>query len=306
MVFAGNWLYGIDESHFINAMARGRQSRRWCFTLNNFSGGELDHLRSDSTESCFSFICFGKEVSGTGTPHLQGYFELKRKKTLGGCKRIDGLSRAHLEIAKGSATDNLEYCKKDGDFFRRGEPMDDLGGSHSRLERIKVAIDGGATMRDIADLDFGSFCQYRRSFESYMSMVHRERSWKTVVVVLYGGTGTGKTKFVNDMVDDRRTWWWGGEGAWFDGYDGHEVAVFDDYSGQLEAGRGNGDRGVIPFRRLLRLLDRYPERVPIKGGQKNWAPRKIYFTSNDHPCSWYPSNDWATLERRIEVIHELI
>ncbi len=70
------------------------QHRRWIFTLNNYTEIELGGLQSE--EIYFSFILFGKEIAPTtGTPHLQGYFELPKKKTLGGLKQYVFLKRGN-------------------------------------------------------------------------------------------------------------------------------------------------------------------------------------------------------------------
>ncbi len=68
------------------------QHRRWIFTLNNYTDVEVDGLKKEKV--FFSFLLFGKEVAPTtGTPHLQGYFELPKKKTLGGLKKYIFLKR---------------------------------------------------------------------------------------------------------------------------------------------------------------------------------------------------------------------
>jgi hypothetical protein len=38
---------------------------------------------------------------------------------------------------------------------------------------------------------------------------------------------------------------------------------------------------------LLRLLDRYPVQVPIKGSHTWWLPDRIYITTNILPSLWY-------------------
>jgi hypothetical protein len=81
---------------------------------------------------------------------------------------------------------------------------------------------------------------------------------------------------------------------WFDGYEGQKLVLFDDF-----------DKGQISFRLLLRLLDRYPMQVPIKGGFVEWCPRVIYITSNLGPARWYPSEDYMVLHRRLDVVQNM-
>lgn len=282
-------------------MPRGKQNRRWCFTLNNYTTSDVDDLRglvpNDAT-----YVVFGREVGERQTPHIQGYMELPRKKTLSGLRKIRVFRRAHLEIARGSADQNVSYCTKDGDSECIGTRISPSGGSRGRLDEVKALIDRGGTMQQVADAHFATFLQYRRSLEAYVAMVRPKRNWKTIVIVLYGSTGSGKTRFVHEQTEGRRVWTWGGEGQWFCGYAGHDVALFDDYSGSLDVKRGGSQKTTIPFRRLLRILDRYPEMVPVKGGSVPWLPKKVYITSNDEPCSWYPEEDFSPLARRLDIV----
>jgi hypothetical protein len=120
------------------------------------------------------------------------------------------------------------------------------------------------------------------------------RNWVCSVVVYYGPTGTGKTRAVMDNLpspDD--LWTYSGDG-WFDGYDGHKIVLFDDFS---------GSEFKISF--LLRLLDRYPMQVRIKGGFVNWCPEEIYITSNLNPDQWYPNAHQEhidALKRRLTAV----
>ena len=54
---------------------------------------------------------------------------------------------------------------------------------------------------------------------------------------------------------------------WFDNFIGQHTAIFDDFR----------IRGVS-FNYLLRILDRYPIDVPVKGGFTYWNPREIVIT----------------------------
>lgn len=72
------------------------QCRRWVFTLNNWTQAEFDLLiQPDNFPSKFSYLLFGREIAPkTGTPHLQGYFEVPKKRgRLGLGASLPGLSR---------------------------------------------------------------------------------------------------------------------------------------------------------------------------------------------------------------------
>lgn len=83
---------------------------RWCFTLNNFSDGEVDEICSICSTVC-RYCIIGSEIGDSGTPHLQGYLEFKTKArpfSLFKNKKI------HWEKAKGNKDQNIIYCSKEG------------------------------------------------------------------------------------------------------------------------------------------------------------------------------------------------
>jgi len=80
---------------------------------------------------------------------------------------------------------------------------------------------------------------------------------------------------------------------WFDGYDGQDVVIFDDFYGGLP----------LPY--MLRLLDGYPMRLPIKGGHTYAKWTKVYLTSNVPPTEWYQDPDGAFARRIHEVVEFL-
>lgn len=95
-------------------MAKKPEGVNWCFTVNNYSEEEY----TDLINGDYDYIIIRKEVGENGTPHLQGYVQLKKNKLLTGMKKIN--KSAHWELAKGSAQDNHKYCSKDNNFEERG------------------------------------------------------------------------------------------------------------------------------------------------------------------------------------------
>ena len=71
-----------------------------------------------------------------------------------------------------------------------------------------------------------------------------------------------------------------------------ETVIIDDFYGWM------------PFDTLLRLTDRYPMLVDIKGGAVQFTAKRIIITSNEVPDNWYPNvsclpHRWNALLRRI-------
>lgn len=108
---------------------------------------------------------------------------------------------------------------------------------------------------------------------------------KPEVVWLYGPTGSGKTsmarkyfEFLQGSGDGEITNYIRTPGPikWWDGYEGDLYTVIDDF-------RRNQLRDVGGFAYLLRLLDRYPVRVEIKGGSVPFVAHYIIITCPRHP-----------------------
>jgi len=101
-------------------------SKKWCFTMNNYSEDNYSAIVCYIKRDC-NVAIIAKEVGESGTPHLQGYLEFKVKKRPQSVFReqidIDkfgygGLScnkpmKIHWSKAKGSKIANFEYCSKD-------------------------------------------------------------------------------------------------------------------------------------------------------------------------------------------------
>lgn len=96
-------------------------SKRWCFTLNNYTDLEISSIVPLFKDNCNIFF-FSKEVGEKGTPHLQGYCEFKKK-----VRPISIFgwitNRIKWIKAKGDMKSNLDYCSKDGPLlFSKGVP----------------------------------------------------------------------------------------------------------------------------------------------------------------------------------------
>lgn len=268
-----------------------QRSKRWLFVLNNYTAEEESLVRDlESQQDIVAYLVCGKELGEQGTPHLQGYIELNSRR---GMRHLKGLlgRRVHVEIARGSLQSNQDYCKKEGDYFESGTPIPSQG-TRTDLLSVKEDLDAGMQEDAIAEKHFSAWVRYSQSFQKYRALKSaKDRSWKTKVFVLWGETGTGKTRYVYDQIGDNQRIWVPGDYEWFDGYTGQEIVLFDDF------------RGEYPIQFLLKLLDRYPMSVKIKGSFTKWCPKKIYITSNVSPEDWYLNIDQRTraaLLRRID------
>lgn len=267
-----------------------KQSKRWAFTLNNYSP-EDEKILQGSMNSIFSYLIYGKEVGPTsGTPHLQGYFEVSKKRRGSAIKRDIGVTAMRLSTARRSAEVNSTYCSKDNVAFEDGCKMKQ--GERRDLLLIKEDIEKGKSLDYIWNEHFTNMIRYRNGLLSYYTRTKAKQFREPpMVYILHGPTGTGKTYRAYNH-DPESFWVYPGKG-WFDGYEGQHVAIFDEFDGS-----------DLDFAQFKRITDRYPISVPVKGAYTPWCPKVIYFTSNIRPMHWWGEERksegwWDQLTRRV-------
>lgn len=113
------------------------------------------------------------------------------------------------------------------------------------------------------------------------------------VNVYWGDTGLGKSRkaWAEATFDaypkTPTTKFW-------DGYQGQEHVVIDEFFGQIEISH------------MLRWLDRYPVTIENKGSGTVLRAKKIWITSNIDPLEWYqtaPPSQVDALMRRMNIVH---
>ena len=258
------------------------RARAWCFTVNNYE------IVPDFGGWGASYVIVGEETGENNTPHLQGYVHWAAPKRFSAMQKL--LPRAHLEIAKGNATQNREYCTKQKLLHESG--VLPVQGKRSDLDNIVELVTTGHAMRDI--IPVARNYQGLRTAELLLKYVEPGRAPDNVpqVVWCWGSTGTGKSRWAHETYP--HAWRCSDTLAWFDGYDQHDEVIIDDFRGDM-----------CKFHWLLKLLDRYPLSVPVKGGFRQWCPKVIVITSPYPPTGVYNQReDIGQLIRRITVTRE--
>jgi len=262
----------------------------YMFTINNPTEEDTPLLWETK------YIIYQKERGQEGTVHLQGYVIFKKAMRISALKKIN--ARAHWEKRRGTHEQAKAYCSKEdtrieGPFAQGEEPAQ---GKRSDLLEIKEKLDQGVSMKEIAADHYGSWCRYRQSFAAYRQLSQPERNFKTQVFVLWGNTGVGKSKFVADSAAKvEESIYWKPQGQWWDGYNNEIHCCLDDFY------------GGIKYTDMLRLLDRYPFQVEVKGGYVQFNSKYIWITSNKHPNQWYAKEEgYPALERRFDVIARML
>lgn len=274
------------------------KSRSFCFTINNYTSEDESGLLTLGHR----YIIYGREVGESGTPHLQGYIVFKNPRHFGSLKSL--MPRAHIEVAKGDADSNFKYCSKEGNFVEDGERP---AGTKERTckagqankKRCSDFIEAAGrgdfeACRQQPDLwtRYDKFAEreYKRKRSEPSSNPHLVRNFW-----VYGPTGTGKS-YSARLVGAKlgwRTYIKEPQDKWWDGYDGQELVVIDDFD-KYQVKQG-GD--------MKRWLDIYPFQAQTKGGMQLIRPKCIIVTSNYEPDEiWTDEQTLAPIHRRVRTM----
>ena len=258
-------------------------SKYYCFTVNNPTDNDDQQLADLS--SSVSYLTYGREKGESGTPHYQGYVELHKPQRLSWLKTR--LGRAHIELRRGSQTQAVRYCHKDGDFLEFGELKVDRRGARNELIHIKKEMDKGVSLNELEDKYWTSFLRYGRYFREYAMRRQKPRVKPPKVVIHWGPSGSGKSRAVFELPGAGQVDY---VNNFFQGYVNQKIVLFDDITHPIQ---------TFGRRTLLRLLDRYPMKVNVKNGQMEWNPEEIHFTTNYDPGEWLEDE---ALKRRVTEI----
>lgn len=296
------------------------RNREWCFTLNNYTDLALTQIRGFTLE-IITYVCFQPEVGESGTPHLQGYLVTTTPRTLRGIRQAlfntECLRGVHLEITRGTKDEARDYCRKEdsrdstqpfsfteiGDFTQVPEKRGQ--GARNDIAAAARVISDGGSLFDVASNHSEAYVKFHKGFGALQSALHSrprvrqpgELFAKPRVLWYYGCTGSGKSHAAYEEIGEQAYFVKMPGNAWFDGYIGQDIVLFDDY-------RANW----FSYGMLLRLLDKYPLTVEVKGSTVNWRPTTIYITCPKRPevlyCNLADKDDGAInqLLRRIDEV----
>lgn len=264
------------------------RSRNWCFT--NHDGLEIEESIMNIYN--INYVIYQLEACPkTMKLHYQGYVQLNSAYGLSHMKSI--LPKAHWEISRGSATQNILYCSKEDSRIDGPWIFGNIRcqqGKRSDLLALRDAISNGTSIIDMINEDdlAPQVFRYLKNVRSIQELYEVPRTWPMEIFVFYGTSGCGKSRAVWDLMNatEEKIYVKDVSNEWWENYEGEPNVLLDDFDGSV-------------FKRsyLLQLMDRYPMRINIKGRSAMFRSKRLFITTNFHPSEWYKKSD--AIMRRI-------
>lgn len=239
------------------------QSKYWCFTINNPESPSLSEWVEDEEfrkKHGINTLVYQLEKGKEGTVHFQGYICFDNVKRISALKKLHPL--AHWEGRRGTHKQCVDYCTKidtrvenTNPFIWTNVTQDNEETKSNKFDNLKDLIKNGGKAIDVAEVNFTAFLRYHKGLQLYETSTISARDFKSLVIVIYGPTGTGKSSYIKKAFP---TAYWKPKSTWWDEYQQNEVVAIDEFYGWL------------PYDYMLRLLDRYPLLVECKGGSKQF------------------------------------
>ncbi len=262
------------------AIPRFNPSRNYVFTFNN-SQDRLPRLGDN-----VRYICWQPETGENGTPHLQGYIELKQPMRIPAAAAATGLTHATLLPRRGTRDQARDYCRKPASGGAKVTgPFQELGtwrtaqGKRTDLDDVAAAIRAGTELRDLVEEYTSTFIRYPNGITRALAILQPSPPRSApLVLILYGDTGTGKSRACAQVYPE--AYWYprpqNGH-AYALGYAGQRTIIFDDFY------------SWVPYDLLLRICDRNSLQLNVMGGAMTCLATTIIFISNKNPSDWYPN-----------------
>jgi len=253
-----------------------------------------------------SFFVYQRELCPkTAREHFQGYLELERQMPFTAIQRqFEGLRTAHFEKRYGTQKQAIDYCSKEDTRIEGpwtyGEAK--AQGERNDLISVKRALDEGMSLARVSDDFYGPWVKYHRSFKEYRRVHAKPRDFKSMVILIVGPSGVGKSRFATQLCSYLGTTYKNPDkhsGFWCDDYDGQDVFFMDEFDGDRMRPKAFND-----------LCDRYECVVPCHGSAGHqMVSRYIVIVSNYMPKYWWRKRSAAQLvqtTRRIDVVLKFI
>ena len=233
-------------------------------------------------------------------------------------QKLPGLEKAHFLLRRGTQGQARSYCMKGdqskaewnsfhekGPNFGKGANWSEYGilvedNNNGRfdLNQLDYFVKEGYNNEQlIEEVGWGTWSRNLKGIDRRRLECKPKWENKREIILIHAEPGAGKTSWVEENFKDVYKQPVQKNMEWFDGYNGQETMVIDEFEGQMQ------------LTNLLRVLDIYLEMLPVKGSFVWHTAKRIIVITNNHPHSWYQwqtigyadrSNKEAALRRRFK------
>lgn len=244
----------------------------------------------------YSIVCIEKHQNET--PHCHAFCKCKSRPRKSNTL-LEFYGRIpNVETVRITPVDTqraIIYVKKDGVYLEFGEIPNR---ADKKTYKEKKALIMTKTKAEWVS-DYAANITDIKLWTEIRSALDKPYEGERKVYWYFGETGTGKTRKAVQLAKDSEKEWGiiDHMNNFFNGYTGQEFVIFDDF-------RIN----TIPYQLLLRLIDRYPITVNIKGSTMPWKAETIIITCPVPPTELYKNREtgeqWDNLNQLIRRIQE--
>jgi hypothetical protein len=265
-----------------------KRGRNFVFTCNNYTDADEDRLKGLDTK----YICWGREVGESGTPHLQGFVTFPNAKKFKQVIKL--MPGCHIEIAQ-TIEPAIAYCRKEGVFFEQGtKPMNQADKGLKGKEHWEQVL-SSAKQGNLDDIDaktlishYGTLKQIAKDYATKPPDLE-----ECCGLWLWGEPGTGKSYSARNDYGD---YYLKETNKWWDSYQGEDTVIVDEV--ELMTGKIMGHY-------LKKWADRYSFDAEVKGSKLIIRPKRIIVTSNYSIEAIFGEDAMMTaaIKRRFKTIH---
>ena len=306
-----------DSVPYFSDQNNQQRSRYWVGTWQDTANPPSPQLM-ESKNLKTRYMVFQMETAPTtGKLHYQCYFEFEKDHRLCQLKKLFPL--CYWGKRRGTAQQCIDYCTKEetrtlppmsfGEPFYSantnfiGDESEPAGKKPSTLNELAgKLVKRELNVKDAALAYPKDFILHYNGIRQLITTLNIHRTWVTHAMVLWGCPASGKSRFAREfalkyyseddiyaydrMVGTNPQEWW-------DGYTGQKCVIIEEMDGRF-----------FSYDRIKHLLDRYPMKVPFKGGSTNFLAEIVIMNSNFPVRSWYPDEpDINALLRRIDMCY---
>lgn len=151
-------------------------------------------------------------------------------------------------------------------------------GHRSDLDVLYEHIAQGMPLWDVMSRFPRQFMRNHAAVSKLCAMYDKPRPYADCTVeVWWGVTGAGKSH--KAMFEHPEAYRKSIPGKWWEGYKGEHTVIFEEFNPDEDK--------ELRMPELLKILDKYPYQVEIKGASLQLRANKFIFTTNIDPRKWY-------------------